>query len=242
MLVFIKLIAAHLIGDFLLQSDRMCRLKYGKNLFESIVALLIHSCIQALLSYAFIGEWKCWQLPVIIGVSHFLIDFVKVKSGKRGFVPFVLDQLAHYAVLFAAWKFLFDHCGYLYYPADSFMSLSAWMILTSYIAVLVPTSILIKNFIEYEQWVPEDASSRGLPNAGKWIGYIERVLILTFIFTGNVEGIGFLLAAKSVFRFGDLNKASDIKVTEYVLIGTFASFAVAIMIGFVVKWSLTLLH
>lgn len=74
-----------------------------------------------------------------------------------------------------------------------------------------------------------------MPNAGKWIGYLERILILTFIFTGNIEGIGFLLAAKSVFRFGELNKAKDIKTTEYVLIGTFASFTIAIMTGFAVK-------
>ena len=41
-----------------------------------------------------------------------------------------------------------------------------------------------------------------------------------------------LLAAKSVFRFGELNKAQDIKTTEYVLIGTLASFTVAILVGF----------
>ena len=80
------------------------------------------------------------------------------------------------------------------------------------------------------------ASLKGLPNAGKWIGYLERILILTFIFTGNIEGVGFLLAAKSVFRFGELNRAKDIKTTEYVLIGTFASFTISIMLGFGVDW------
>ena len=79
---------------------------------------------------------------------------------------------------------------------------------------------------------PSDDASKGLPNAGKWIGYLERILILTFIFTNTIEGIGFLLAAKSVFRFGELNRAKDIKITEYVLIGTFASFTIAILIGF----------
>ena len=125
--------------------------------------------------------------------------------------------------------------------------------LTSYIAVLAPTSILIKSFIEFEGWIPNKPSStkeqtqqdeqspieeslQGLPNAGKWIGFLERVLILTFIYTSNIEGIGFLLAANSVFRFGELNRTQDIKVTEYVLIGTFVSFTIAILIGFGVKW------
>ena len=45
-----------------------------------------------------------------------------------------------------------------------------------------------------------------------------------------------LLPAKSVFRFGDLNRTKDIKVAEYVLIGTFVSFTIAIVIGFSVIW------
>ena len=116
------------------------------------------------------------------------------------------------------------------------LSTTFWLIITAYISVLAPTSILIKSFIDFEKWMPSDASSQGLPNAGKWIGYLERILILTFIFTDNIEGIGFLLAAKSVFRFGELNKAKDIKITEYVLIGTFASFTIAILIGFGINW------
>ncbi len=48
-----------------------------------------------------------------------------------------------------------------------------------------------------------------------------------------MEAVGFLLAAKSIFRFGELNKAKEIKVTEYVLIGTFASFTIAVVIGII---------
>jgi len=42
-----------------------------------------------------------------------------------------------------------------------------------------------------------------------------------------------LLAAKSIFRYGSLSKAKEIKTTEYVLVGTFASFAIAILVGVV---------
>lgn len=48
---------------------------------------------------------------------------------------------------------------------------------------------------------------------------------------GCMEGIGFLLAAKSVFRFGELTKAKEVKITEYVLIGALSSFTIAILIG-----------
>ena len=46
-----------------------------------------------------------------------------------------------------------------------------------------------------------------------------------------MEGIGFLLAAKSIFRFGELTKPREVKITEYVMIGTFSSFAIAIILG-----------
>ncbi|VTP98075.1 Uncharacterised protein [Sphingobacterium daejeonense] len=39
-----------------------------------------------------------------------------------------------------------------------------------------------------------------------------------------MEGVGFLLAAKSIFRFGDLTNAKDTKFTEYVLNRDFIEF------------------
>ena len=71
--------------------------------------------------------------------------------------------------------------------------------------------------------------------AEKWTDYIERVLILTLVLTSNIKAAGFLLAAKSVFRFGDLNKAKEIKITEYVLLGTLASFSFALLVALVLN-------
>ena len=70
-----------------------------------------------------------------------------------------------------------------------------------------------------------------LTDAGKYIGILERLFVFLFIITGHWDGIGFLLAAKSVFRFGDLSNANDRKLTEYILIGTLLSFAIASLIG-----------
>jgi hypothetical protein len=55
---------------------------------------------------------------------------------------------------------------------------------------------------------------------------------------GYFDAIGFLLAAKSIFRFGDLKEAKDRKLTEYVLIGTLLSFGIALLIGLLVKISI----
>jgi len=43
-----------------------------------------------------------------------------------------------------------------------------------------------------------------------------------------------LIAAKSVFRFGDLRESKNRKLTEYILIGTLLSFGIAIATGMAV--------
>ena len=108
-----------------------------------------------------------------------------------------------------------------------------WMIVVAYAMMLRPSAILMSLLLK--RWQLSSMANSSLPEAGKWIGYLERILILTFVITDNMEGVGFLLAAKSVFRFGDLNKAKDIKTTEYVMLGTMTSFAIAIIVGLLVK-------
>jgi hypothetical protein len=41
------------------------------------------------------------------------------------------------------------------------------------------------------------------------------------------------LAAKSIFRFGDLKESKDVKLTEYILIGTLLSFGLGILCAMV---------
>lgn len=82
----------------------------------------------------------------------------------------------------------------------------------------------------------ETAQENGLFKAGAWIGVLERLLILTFIISNHWEAVGFLLAAKSVFRFGDLRNSKEVHLTEYILIGTLMSFGFAIMAGILVNY------
>ena len=237
-IILIKLIAAHLVGDFILQTDKLCADKFSNNRTVRYRALSVHALHHAALANMILEQCNNWAVPLVIGASHFLIDLVKTHFKRKDLVGFLCDQLAHYCVIVVLWLIVF--ANHDYNQAAEILSANFWLIATTYIAVLSPTSVLIKSFIEYEKWLPTDASLKGLPNAGKWIGYLERILILTFIFTGNIEGVGFLLAAKSVFRFGELNRAKDIKTTEYVLIGTFTSFTIAIMLGFGVDWLMEL--
>jgi hypothetical protein len=62
---------------------------------------------------------------------------------------------------------------------------------------------------------------------------LERLLAFIFIIVGHWEAVGFLMAAKSVFRFGDLKDSKSIELTEYILIGTLLSFGIAIITAIV---------
>jgi len=70
------------------------------------------------------------------------------------------------------------------------------------------------------------------------IGYLERVLILTFTLVGSYAAVGFVLAAKSIFRFGELNKSNDRSMTEYVLIGSLVSVVITTLTGTLMSFGL----
>jgi hypothetical protein len=74
---------------------------------------------------------------------------------------------------------------------------------------------------------PETDAS--LPKGGQLIGRLERLMILMLLLANQPDGIGLLIAAKSILRFNELARdASDRRASEYVIIGTLASFAWAI--------------
>ena len=73
--------------------------------------------------------------------------------------------------------------------------------------------------------------NESLKDAGMYIGILERILVFVFVILNHWEAVGFLITAKSVFRFGDLKESKHRKLTEYILIGTLISFGIAIFVG-----------
>ena len=232
--LLLRLLSAHLLADFFLQSDKLCKAKNesGK---KGVIAQLAHAFIHALSAYILLADWKNWIIPLVIFVSHLIIDVLKSRLHGKGTVAFLCDQSVHILVIVLLWWWLYadstQACGWL---ANVVSSKQLWAVILAYLSITKPASVLISKFIR--NWTPSNnMQGQGMPRAEEWIGYIERVLILTFVITGNIEAVGFLLAAKSVFRFGDLNKAKEIKITEYVLLGTLASFTIALIFAFLLK-------
>lgn len=231
-MIFIKLILAHLLGDFILQPNSWVADKENYKLKSKY--LYFHVLIHTVLSFIFLWDLQLWWVAVLVGITHFIIDAAKlsfqtVKTKKRWFF---IDQLLHVLVI-AGVSFYFGEFNFSFLQNQEFLK-----ILMAALFLTTPASIFIKILLSSWTPAPDGANSiqtESLSSAGKYIGILERLLVFTFIMVNHWEGVGFMVAAKSVFRFSDLAQAKQRKLTEYVLIGTLLSFGLAVLTGIIIK-------
>lgn len=229
MIVLLKLLLAHLAGDFILQPDGWVRDKEAKK--HRSAKLYLHVLLHGLLAWVLIWDPNFWPWVIAIVVSHFAMDLTKIlfQKNENKVFWFVADQFMHVLVIVLIWY----QWQQPQINPDSFSPRNFFIILTAAVFLTTPCSVIIKTVIS--QWTPDTfyTVSSSLPDAGKFIGYLERLLVLLFILYNHWEAVGFLLAAKSVFRFGNLKESHDRKLTEYVLIGTLLSFALALVVSLI---------
>lgn len=82
----------------------------------------------------------------------------------------------------------------------------------------------------------EIAQSELFVRASFWIGNVERVIVIAAIATSGAQGLttaGLVVAAKSVFRWRVAH--SDLASTQYFLLGTLLSIAVAVLDGLLLR-------
>ena len=233
MIIFIKLFLAHLLGDFMLQPTTWV-IDKENNKIKSIY-LYLHIILHGILAWILVGTINFGWYVLVLAISHGIIDVMKLylqkPTTRRDW--FMIDQILHISIIAIIITF------YEKLSIDfSFFNTQFWIIITAILFLTKPTSMILKNIISI--WNPENISEidKSLDNAGNYIGILERLLIFCFLINNHFEAIGFLLAAKSIFRFGDLKEATDRKLTEYVLIGTLLSFGIAIIIGLFTQYLL----
>ncbi len=230
MLILVKLILAHLIGDFLLQPTSWVKEKEKRK--ASSPKLYLHVLIHGVLALLLLWDINQWPIVISVVFAHLLIDLAKLygQNKKTRTVWFIADQAMHLTSLLIIWA-IFNQV-----TVDFSSILQDTRILSLITLVLFltqPASIILS--VVLKKWADAIPSQPGqsLQDAGKYIGILERLFVFGFIVTGHWEAVGFLIAAKSVFRFGDLRKSKERKLTEYILIGTLLSFGIAMLSGLV---------
>jgi hypothetical protein len=234
--VLLLFLLMHILCDFYLQPLQWVKAKKAHTYrspelyFHSLlhgVAILIPAIVLGV-------DWRvaaCWV--GIVAVSHFMIDLWKVTiPNGETFSAFMIDQALHVLVLAAIALYLTGGVtvdAVLQHPKFP----DAVMVLFGYLLILKPTSIVIGSILKKYPISSGSGGSqvRGIVAGGELIGYLERLLILTFTLVGSYEAVGFVLAAKSIFRFGELNKSKDRSMTEYVLIGSLVSVVITTLVG-----------
>lgn len=191
-----------------------------------------------MLIYLFSGMWTEWRIPLVVMVTHFFIDWWKLRQ-KDGARSFLIDQCLHVLVLFLLWLLATNGWAAAgMWLQDLLQYRDFWIIVTGYAIAIWPMAFLLG--FATKRWREKITDNRintkvSLSEAGRWIGIFERTLVLTFIISDHFEGIGFLIAAKSILRFNDLKDSESRQETEYILIGTLMSFSASIFIGMVVS-------
>jgi len=243
--LLIWLLIAHLLADFPLQPRSWVEDKIRHRAGSRF--LLLHGVLAAwvvavfALLYGGISSAQVLFTLLVIAISHWLTDLLKVTlltrlSQARGFL---LDQGLHLTVIVLLWLLLTPNAlALISVLASAAARWQSGLVLLAYLLIYMPMGILMGQLLA--RWTPQmppsaKADNDSLLRAGKQIGYLERTLILTFVLIGQIPAIGFLLAAKSIFRFGDLRQSDDKMRTEYVLLGTLFSFTLTIMLGLLVK-------
>lgn len=231
-------ICAHLLSDFIFQSDNMSKRKEEKVLKYH----LFHFLIVLGFSYVCSFDFGFWKAAMVISVVHFGIDVLKSWGNLKKHLrySFFIDQILHILVLIIisyAYSELYDINLVFYFKAKHLAIIVGFVICTKPANILINEILLIFNIKSNKEDSNENKTtesensnnSSGIPNAGKIIGITERLLALGLILMGQYEAVGLIIAAKSILRFEGMRKS------EYILVGTLLSFATAIFTGIIIN-------
>jgi hypothetical protein len=238
MFFILKLLIAHFLGDFTFQPNKWIKRRNTNSIKSKYLYyhILVHF---ALLLLFFTNDLRNYFPGIIaIIILHYSIDVAKIYLSKKTvlseFKLFLIDQFLHILTIILVCNYYFP----IEFELQDLVSEKILLIIAATILIISVTPIIIKIFFQRWENDMNFDSKDSLKNAGLYIGIIERIFIVLFININFYEGIGYLLAAKSIFRFGDLTNAKDKKLTEYILLGTLLSFIIAIIIGLILKQTL----
>jgi hypothetical protein len=185
------MLLAHLVGDYLLQWDRLA---FWKS--REVKGAVVHGLIVTLVTLAFAAlfDWRWWPWALFIGLTHIAIDAIQPLLGRRvplqgpglfGLTRLLIDQVVHLSVIAIALL----ASGYLTLPslaADvlaAFQSHRGLTFALGYVFIAMPAWILVE-FTVYGL-VMGSAPDFSQATQYKYVGTLERWLIATFVVLGQ---------------------------------------------------------
>ncbi len=234
---------AHLLTDFVFQTRRLIEQKRRGDSAAYLLHGLMHY-LSAVIITGFVlrGSILSRRTHLVSAALTFvllLIDLAKVQLAKKypvcdGSWAYISDQLLHFlTVSLAAW---------LLSPAVPLSELSALIqnsraIPNKFLAVPViyvgvvfggGYLILVRFLAAGVKSHSLERTSEQLQNAGLYIGWLERFLVVTALLLQSPATVGLILTAKSIARYPEFKSE---RFAEYFLIGTLLSISMALLGG-----------
>jgi hypothetical protein len=230
----LALITAHLIADFPLQNNWLLAHK------KKPLVLVLHIVVVTVAAALLLGALPL-VLLAILAITHLTTDAIKVHILKDTLASFFADQIAHLIViagLAATYPGTFVGGFWAGLSTEWLQGYQAALCLLAGIILSLQTgAIIIKKATQpFLEQIGHDIE--GLRHGGAYIGCLERALVMLLVLINQPAGVGFLITAKSILRFGDVKESHQRKLTEYVIIGTFLSFGWGLLVATITQLAL----
>ena len=234
------LISVHLLADFLFQTSAYSE-KKRKMLKPLLLHCFIYFIIFEIVLLPILQFKKLFLLGVIISVLHFLIIFIKNKLEKSfpqrrlQLLFFSFNQVIHFTILIGMYYIfnLENSVSNLYIKLQGYENFKIIILYISVFSIIYePASVFIRKLFT-------SISSKTYPKenleelkAGNIIGKLERIIIAILLLNNQFGVIGFVLTAKSIARFKQMENRD---FAEKYLIGTLTSFLIVLISVFILK-------
>jgi hypothetical protein len=222
---------------------------------EESIKLVIIQCLWYWATIIVISlsaiSWEVIVFGSVVALTHTIIDlnkyFYVVKLKKKNKMTmfkerniFFLEQLLHFICLVLI-AYLFVMKGnvlnfssnvtqFFYTVKISEITFASWILVL--LIIYRPANIAIsKLLMMYKPPESKDEDSTKDNNAGRFIGTVERIILIIFISMKQYSAIGLVLTAKSIARYDRISKEKDF--AEYYLLGTLISTLVVIVVSFI---------
>ncbi len=207
--------------------------------------LIIMMLIQVLFLLFLSISYKFLLLLVILLIIDLAEFFIEKKSARLNLIRFILFLILISAAISFSFGtglnfnsellMLFEGLFRNFNPEIN-LNVSCFdimIIITGLLFLLNEANFFIRLIFEITGKIPVTKETQEPDktelNAGRIIGILERLIIFFFVTIGQFAAVGFVIAAKSIVRYKELE---DRNFAEYVLVGTLLSSLLAILTGF----------
>ncbi len=237
--IVVLYLTGHVLGDFYFQSPKMSEKKdieYGSVITHSLLYAL-----SILLVSMPVLNLRILFYDLVIFISHMVFDSLKFfhirKAGKkyREKIVFILDQAAHIAVImFAAYLIIWTDTklivhdlinDYFVFSGISKRRLAEWVLIL--LIAHKPANIIVQKLIGGYKPKEPKAEFKKDNNVGRYIGTVERLVMVLLLSVQQYAAIGLVLTAKSIARYDKISKEKEF--AEYYLLGTLISTLIVIV-------------